>query len=434
MPPVKTIKRDTPKISARLADIGGSGDGIVHAEGGARFLPFGVTGDLVAFSAPVPVKHLQAGNVTLLESGAERRPPPCPHHGDVGVRDPSRGCGGCRMQQVSDPAYRAWKQALVARALEAAGLDSSAMAELQVSPPNSRRRASLSAERLGKRTVVGFQERGSHRIVDMHACLILRPELFALVAPLRELPLLQDRERGDYMLTVLSGAVDLVIERKRELSLPEREGLAELAEIHDIARISWRAGPLGAIEAVAHRRPVYARFGPAIGGTLVNIPPGAFLQATAEGEAALQRAVLDALPAHCSTLDLFAGAGTFTFPASTRGPVHALDSNGDSVAALKFAARPGVTTEKRDLFTDPVTLPERYDAVIMDPPYAGAKAQAEALARSSVPLVISVSCNPVSFARDAALLVAGGYRLERVTPIDQFLWSAEIEVVGVFRR
>ena len=148
----------------------------------------------------------------------------------------------------------------------------------------------------------------------MHTCLILRPELFALVAPLRDLPLLVERERADYVLSSFEGAIDLVIERKRELTLQEREALGAFAETHNLARVSWRPTARSEIEPVAHRRPVYARFGPAIGGSLVSLPPAGFLQATAEGEAALRRVVMEALPAHCRTLDLFAGSGTFSFP------------------------------------------------------------------------------------------------------------------------
>ncbi len=430
---VKEIKQPNPKITAKVAAIGGSGDGVVK-DGIGIFIPFTAIGDLVNVPQAKQGTRIQPSATTLIEASPDRTTPPCPHHGNIGMPSPQTGCGGCRMQHLADDEYRHWKRSLVITALGYEKLNGDCVGDLHVSPPKSRRRAALAAERQGKTTIIGFMERGTHRIVDMHTCLILRPELFALVQPLRELPILRDKEKADYVLTVLDGAIDLVIERKRELDLPERETLSEFAQTFNLARISWRAGPRSDIEPVAHRRPLYVRFGPAIGGSVVNLPPAGFLQATAEGEAALVTAVMAALPESCRTLDLFAGSGTFSFPASTRGPVHAADSSSEAVSAIKFAARPGITASKRDLFTDPVTEFDKYDAVIFDPPYTGAKAQAGFLARSKMPLVIAVSCNPVSFARDAAILCAGGYDLECVTPVDQFLWSAELEVVGVFRR
>jgi 23S rRNA (uracil1939-C5)-methyltransferase len=261
-------------------------------------------------------------------------------------------------------------------------------------------------------------------------CLILRPELFALVDPLRSLPLLRDGERADVLLAVSQGAVDLVLERRRSLTLPEREALAEFAERHDVARISWRPGMRSLPEPVCHRRSFTARFGE----TLVNLPPGGFLQATEQGEVALAGVVAGALPSGGATLDLFSGSGTFSFVAATKGRVHAAEGNEAAVSAIRAVRHKSVTGEVRDLFRDPVTDFSGFDAAIFDPPYVGGEAQAAALARSGLPLVIGIACNPVSFARDARLLADGGYRIERLVPVDQFLWSAEVEVAAVFRR
>jgi 23S rRNA (uracil1939-C5)-methyltransferase len=277
---------------------------------------------------------------------------------------------------------------------------------------------------------IGFNRRGSHDIADMTMCLVLRPELFALVDPLRGLPLLRDGERADVLLAVSQGAIDLVLERRRPLDLAAREALAAFAERHDVARISWRPGPRVAAEPVCHRRPFAACFGE----TLVNLPPGGFLQATEPGEAALAGVVAQALPDGGTVLDLFSGSGTFSFVAATKGRVHAAEGNPEAIAAIRAAGHRAVTAEVRDLFRDPIDDFTRFDAAIFDPPYVGGETQATALARSGPALVVGISCNPVSFARDARLLCDGGYRLEQVVPVDQFLWSAEVEVAALFRR
>jgi 23S rRNA (uracil1939-C5)-methyltransferase len=413
-------------IERVVSGIGRSGDGIVRLLNEALFVPFAVTGDEIMLDIHKATKRLDPEGVTLVRAGDIRMAPPCPHHGDLG----RRGCGGCRMQVLTDEAYRLWKRNLVIEALARAGFESAIMEEIRVSPPYSRRRASLTAGRLGNRVTIGFVERGTHRIVDLRTCLILKPELFALIEPLRRLPLLQDRERADILLAWSNGAIDLLIERRRELSLTERETLAEFAQQHKLARISWRASARTDAEPVAHIGSVTARFGTA----LVTLPPGGFLQATAEGEAALVEAAMQALPQDGHTLDLFAGAGTFTFPAALRGTVHAVEGNEAGVKAIQAARQPNVSAEHRDLVRDPVTDFKNYTAALFDPPHIGAEAQARALARSDIPVIIGISCNPVSFTRDAALLAAGGYRLERLVPVDQFLWSAEVEMAGIFRK
>jgi 23S rRNA (uracil1939-C5)-methyltransferase len=408
-----------------VAAIGGSGDGIVRSDGNPVFVPFALTGERVAFDSRQAAKRLDPEMVSLLQPSEDRIAPPCPHHGDIG----KRGCGGCRMQHLADPTYRVWKRGLVLEAFGRAGLDLSVLDDLQVSPPRSRRRASLTIERTGKRLVAGFTERGSHRIVDLKTCLILKPELLTLVEPLRRLPIMEDRERADILLTGVCSRMEMVIERKRELSLPEREAIAGFFSDHGLAGVYWKRGPRQQAEPVAQLSPLVAHFG----DTDVPLPPGGFLQATEEGERALGEVVEQAVAGCGNILDLFAGAGTFSFRAARHGRVHAVEGDPLAVRAVQSARHHQVTAEIRDLFQDPVTDLRRYDAAIFDPPYAGAKAQAEALAVSAIPVIVGISCNPASFARDAAILVAGGYRLERAVPVDQFLWSAEVEVVGVFK-
>ena len=265
---------------------------------------------------------------------------------------------------------------------------------------------------------------------------MLRPELAALIAPIRaRLPdLLAHEETADIALTWTETGADLVLIRKRPLNLIDRETLAAFAETADLAAVSWRAGITSPAEPVAARRSPQIR----IGKALVAFAPGAFLQPSIEGEARLSAFVRQALAGTSGPVaDLFCGLGTFAIPASATGPVSAFDSDGPAVATLQKAARGlPVTAHRRDLFREPLTTTELtgFAAAIIDPPRAGAEKQARMLAASTVPLIAYVSCNPTSFARDAAILADGGYRLESVTPVDQFLWSPHIELTGLFRR
>ena len=406
-----------------VAALGSGGDGVVEDAGRKQFVPFALPGERLTFDFP-PRRDGPIA-VRLLEASSARIEPPCFLHGDLD----RPGCGGCRMQHFAMPDYAAWKQGLVTSALARVGVEC-AVQPLLLSPPHSRRRASLTLERRGGRTRLGFNERGTHKVVDMTMCLILRPELFALVEPLRRTSLLREGERADLALAISQGAIDLLLERKRPLDLAEREGLAAFAETHNLARVSWRAGPREEVEPVSHRRSFTACFGK----TTVLLPPGGFLQATEQGEAALQGVLSSVLPQGCATLDLFAGSGTFTFVAAGTGRVHAVEGNDAALGAVRGARHDKVTVEKRDLFRNPVDDFERYDAAIFDPPYTGGESQAKALGRSGPPLVVAMACNPVSFAHDARLLADGGYRLDSVTPIDQFLWSADVEVAAVFRK
>ena len=391
--------------------LGSEGDGVIEHEGRKSFLPFALPGEVI-----------ERGQ--LLAASPDRVEPPCPHHGNLG----RAGCGGCRMQHLDLAAYAEWKRGLVIEALKWSGVPHPPIEPLHMSPLRSRRRAALTLERHAGRLRIGFNQRGTHNIVDLQTCLILRPELFVLIEPLRHLPLLREGERADMVLTASGGAIDLLLERRRDPDLGEREALAEFAATRDIARISWRAGPRQQAEPVCHRSPFNVRFG----GYPVVIPPGGFLQATAEGEATLV-SILCALPQGGRTIDLFAGSGTFTLPASAYGEVHAFEADARACAALTSVRAPGVTVERRNLFADPVTDFKPYTCVIIDPPYAGAEAQARALERSGATTIISISCNPLTFARDVAIMASGGYRVERIVAVDQFLWSAGVEIAAVLQ-
>src|SRR5262249_54166191 len=295
----------------------------------------------------------------------------------------------------------------------------------------------LPADRAERSSRVGFPARASHRVVDATGCLVLAPSLMALLPPLRAaLPaVLAAGERVDIMATDVDAGIDLVLSGRRGLDLAQREVLAALAPESPLGRITWLSRD--APDPIAAHRPARATFG----GVAVDLPPGAFLQPTAAGEAALVTAVTEALGRCAQVADLYAGCGTFTFPLARTARVHAVEGDGAAVAALIAAARradltQSVTAAQPDLPRGPLTADElaRFEGVVFDPPRAGAKTQAEMLARSKIGTVVAVSCDPATFARDARILVDGGYRLLSVTPVDQFIWSPHLELVAVFAR
>lgn len=378
----------------------------------------GVTADgrFAALAAPGD-RLLTDGRV---EPGPHRQVPPCRHF-------PARG--GCQLQHLDDESYAGFVRDRIAAALDAQGPVLPDFAPVHLSPPATRRRASLTAQRIGRKVLLGFRQERSHRIEDMHECHILRPELFALVAPLRALlgPMLTEKRAAAVKMTLADQGVDLLLEGIAADTLAASEALSDFAQRHHIARLSIDDG----MGPQTRWEPVPVTI--ALGGTPVPLPHDAFLQATADGEAALTSAVRDAIGDAGIVADLFAGLGTFA--AQLTGKIYAAEASRDAVLALK-AARPGLFVEHRDLYRRPLTKAEldRFEAVVLDPPRAGAEAQAGELAASSVPRIAYVSCNPASFARDAKLLVAGGYRIARVTPVGQFRWSTHVELAAAFTR
>ncbi|WP_207460371.1 class I SAM-dependent RNA methyltransferase [Azospirillum sp. SYSU D00513] len=435
----KSASKPAATLTADLtiAEVGARGDGVALHGGTKVFVPLTVPGDRVRVRLGDPSNARGDGVrgelLELLEPGPTRgATAACGHFG---------ACGGCTLQHMTDESYAAWKVGLVRAALARVGLGEVSMEPLSRTPEAARRRARLAAMRRGRRLLLGFNERQSHRLVDVEACPVLVPALAALVAPLRALlaEVLPDGEGCDVVLADLEGGIDLLLVGPRRLDRAARDWLTGFAEV-EVARISWQADDRGSPEPIVHRRPVAARFA----GVPVTPAPGAFLQASAQGEAALVAAVLKEIEpvvaakgAKARVADLFAGLGTFSLPLATLCAVHAVEGDAPAMASLaKAASGLRLVTETRDLFENPLTAKElaRFDAVVFDPPRAGAAAQAEALAASKVPLVVAVSCNPATFARDARALADGGYRLERVYPVDQFLWSAHVELVGLFRR
>ncbi len=411
--------------------IGGRGDGIAKAADATIFIPQTAPGDRVRVTLDETARGVAAGaSVELLHPGDGRAEPPCPHFGP---------CGGCLIQHLTPDVQSDWKRRLVAEALDRQGLGSAPVGPVIAVPPQSRRRVTMAARRGETRLFLGFNERASNRIVDVEACAVARPEIIAILPDLRQLltGLLRRGETRDIAVTTLDDGLDLVLVGGPPPDLTAREALARFAERVDAARLSWRAAPGSQAEPIAHRRAGTVR----LGGVPVTVPPGGFLQATAEAEAAMAEAVVSAVGDSARVADLFCGAGTLTFALARAASVVAVDGDGEAIEALRAGARQAgldgrIQARGRNLYEDPLTESElrAFDAVVFDPPRPGARDQAGRLAAGGVPTVVAVSCNPASFARDARILTEGGYRLESITPIDQFLWSAHVELVAVFRR
>lgn len=429
---------DTELVVDRL---GARGDGIAIFEGERVFVPYAAPGDRVKLRLARDRDGRLVGRIReIVAPGPDRVAPPCRHFGDR----PDAGCGGCALQHIGTEAYRTWKLAQLEAALARQGIPLDAIEPLAVSPPASRRRADLTASRKKEGVILGFNARGSHRVVDLAECAVLRPSLAALLAPLRELlaPLMKPGDGAEARLAATDSGADLLVVSAIEFGAGARERIADLARRHDLARVA-RAHPRHPIaEILIERRPARMM----MGNVPVPLPPGAFLQATAEGEAALRAFVCEGASKAIArgtlrVADLFSGIGTFTFPlAETGAKVHAVDAGKAEIAAIEAAARavalPGVTSEQRDLERRPLDAAalSGFGAVVFDPPRAGAKEQARHLAQSRVPVVIAVSCHPGTFARDARTLLDGGYRLARLKPVDQFLWSTHLELAGLFLR
>jgi 23S rRNA (uracil1939-C5)-methyltransferase len=340
-------------------------------------------------------------------------------------------CGGCVSQNVPDTDYRAAKRALVAEALAAAGLDGAVVDEVASVAQVTRRRAVFKLAKQDGVTCIGFHAARSHSIVDMRECLVLRPSIFKLAQELRVLlgAILAEQESAELHVTEADNGLDLAIAWKRRVSPA-------------LTALFARAAP-GLIRVTAKDETILEREAPFVrlGKAQVKIPPRAFLQASRDGEAALQARAVAALAGAKSIADLFAGLGTFSFALAEKARVHAVEQEAPALAALAAAARATsglkpVTSEKRDLFKRPLTATElnRHDAVLLDPPRAGAQAQIREIAASKLRRVVYVSCDARSFARDARTLADAGFRPGPVTPIDQFLWSSHIELVGLFSR
>jgi 23S rRNA (uracil1939-C5)-methyltransferase len=399
------------------------GDGVAKTPSGPVFVPYTLPGETVEV-APVP-GHPDRRHLLRVEAASpERIEPFCPHFGI---------CGGCAIQHWTPAHYQEWKRGLVVTALAQAGLEAPVGA-LVDAHGEGRRRATFHARRSTRGVVeVGFAALRAHHIVGIDRCPVLARSLDGAIAAASAIAeLLAPRGKPlDLQATATDAGIDLDVRGSGPLSPTLMSALAQLAGRHRLARIT-RHG-----ELVVQREPPTVR----IGHARLALPPGAFLQATAAGEAALTRLVKDHAGNARSVADLFCGVGPFALTLAERARVAAFDADAAAVAALKQAAgataglKP-VTATARDLFRRPLMAQElnSFDAVVFDPPRQGAEAQARELARSAAPVVIAVSCNPATFARDVRILVDGGYRLQAVTPVDQFRHSAHVEIVARLER
>ena len=405
--------------------LGQRGEGVAEGTGGPVYVPYALPGETVLADPDA------AGLAPeILRVRPDRVAPVCPYFGT---------CGGCAVQSLPGGEYAAWKRGLVVDALRKAGVESE-VAPLVGAHGAGRRRATFHARAEASPNVlrraplrVGFMRARSHEVIDLEACPVLAPELGpALPAARRIAAALADTGKPlDLVVTASRDGLDIDLRGVGALTPERRTVLAALATALDLARLSNHGDII-----IERRLPVLA-----MGRVSLVLPPGAFLQATTAGEDAMVALVAEAVGGARKVADLFCGLGTFALRLAGQATVSAFDLEGPALAALQRAAaatsglKP-VTAAARDLFRRPLAGAELapFDAVVFDPPRAGALSQAEALAASAVACVVAVSCNPMTFARDAAALVGGGYRLERVTPIDQFLFSPHLEIVGVFRR
>lgn len=363
------------------------------------------------------------GTVRVVTPVVDRVKPICRHF---------KSCGGCAMQHASDDFVATWKTEIVERALSARGLPFP-FRKLHTSPKQSRRRARFSGRRTKKGAMVGFHAKASDAVIEVSDCQLVQPSIIAGFPALEALTVLAASRKSEINLTVTdtAGGLDVLVETERDLDGPLRVELAGLAETHNLARLAWNG------DVVVTRKDPDQIFGAA----RVAPPAGAFLQATREGEAALVSAVLGTVSGAKKVVDLFSGAGTFALSIAKTAEVHAVESGSEMLETLDRGWRhatglKAVTTESRDLFRRPLEPDElnRFDLAVLDPPRAGADAQIRTLAQSDLRKVAMVSCNPVTFSRDAATLVEAGFSVEWVDVVDQFRWSPHVEVVAFFTR
>ena len=400
-----------------IARLGHLGDGIIQGPEGSIFAPQTLPGEEVDGT----VKGDSLADVRILTPSVHRVKPPCTH---------ARTCGGCMMQHASDAFVADWKTTIVHTALAAQGIEAD-LRPIITSPPRSRRRATLAARRTKGGVLMGFHSRASDVLVGVPQCQLLHPDLISAFPALEAIVKLggSRTQEMDLAITRTTSGPDVAVTGGKPADSTQRMDLARLVEAFGLSRLSWNG------EVIAQRAQPMMRFGRAN----VPLPVGAFLQPTAEGEAALLACVKEAVGPARRIIDLFAGIGTFGLPLAENAEIHAVEGDVAMLTALDKGFRMAegikrVTNDIRDLYRRPLEPDEfkGYDAVVIDPPRAGAEAQSHTLARSKVPVIAAVSCNPATFARDAKILTQAGYKLNWVQVVDQFRWSPHVELAAQF--
>ncbi|QIO53071.1 class I SAM-dependent RNA methyltransferase [Rhizobium leguminosarum bv. trifolii] len=409
-----------------IEKLGAQGDGIASSAGGPVYVPFSLPGETVAIAR---VKS-QGTIMSITTPSPDRQEPPCRHFGPDGLNGT---CGGCTLQHMADAPYGAFKRQLVIDALKSKGLTSE-VGEIVPARPGERRRVVFAARKTEKDMLVGFNQAESHHIVAIEECPISSAGVIARLPAIRAIAASLATSAEPFRVAVLEtlSGLDVSVDDVKKLSDPQRRKAIETAlGLRGIARVSLNGEIL-----VEPSKPMVE-----FGGIQVSPPPGGFTQATKPAEEAMAELVIAHAGKAKRIADLFAGSGTFSLRLARIGRVHAVEAEAKALAALDHAARntqglKPVTVEKRDLFRRPLMTQEfkPYDVVVFDPPRAGAEFQCQELARSAVKKIVAVSCNPLTLARDLAILVEGGYRITGVTPIDQFLWTSHVEVVATLEK
>jgi 23S rRNA (uracil1939-C5)-methyltransferase len=415
----------------RIDELSPKGEGVGASKRERVFIDRALPGDRVTAKLRRDVDGVLRGDVlTIVEASPHRVAPPCPHYAL---------CGGCTLQHASDDFYRDWKTAVVRDALAAKNLKPATWRAQVFLPAGGRRRITFTAEKRDGAVTLGYSRRRQRQVVAIESCLIADPAIMALQPKLAPLlaPMLQEGKPATAFIQTIGGRFEIVVTGPVGANgMPDaavRAAMTALADELAIDRVSWRATLGYPPEIMIEHRPLNARFG----ALDVALPPLGFLQPTPAGEAALVAAVMAALPDSGRFADLFAGSGTFAGPMLARGAVDVYENVAPTIRALDEAKGDlPLKAIRRDLYREPLMREEaeRYDAIVFDPPRAGAEAQVAVLAASTVPVLVAVSCNPVTFARDARMLVDGGYRLDSVQVIDQFTFSHHVELVAAFSK
>ncbi|MBB3454256.1 23S rRNA (uracil1939-C5)-methyltransferase [Rhizobium sp. BK313] len=409
-----------------IQKLGAQGDGIAQGVDGPIYVPFTLPGETVAIAR---VKS-QGTLMSITSASSDRQEPHCRHFGPDGVNG---ACGGCTLQHYADGPYRAFKRQLVVDALRSKGLTPE-VDDIIAAHPGERRRVVFAARKTEKDMLIGFNQAESHHIVAIEECPIASAGIMSRLPAIRAVGAALAVSAEAFRISVLEtlSGLDIAVDDVKKLSDKQRRGAIEtILALRGVARVSLNGEIL-----VEPMKPIID-----FGGIQVSPPSGAFTQATKPAEEAMAELVAAHIGKAKRIADLFAGSGTFSLRLARIGRVHAVESEEKALAALDHAARntqglKPVTIERRDLFRRPLMAQElkAYDAVVFDPPRAGAEFQSKELARSAVKKIVAVSCNPLTLARDLALLVESGFRITRVTPIDQFLWTSHVEVVAALEK